>query len=211
MQSSPSMRKRSIVETLWCACLGLVAAAGCSAASLQGDDHGGVCRSPAGCVGDDAGTTGASGWDPADESSDGSAGAPTGGDEATSSEPPQGPQLPCDVAAALSRACGECHGDTPAYGAPMSLVDFDDLHVPAPTDPTRAVFDLVGERITADTKMMPPDDDITDAERAALLSWIEAGAPADPDAQCGDLPPPDDGPEPSACSASPIPLKSPAS
>jgi hypothetical protein len=189
------MRKRSIVETLWCACLGLVAAAGCSAASLQGDDHGGACRSPAGCVGDDAGTTGASGWDPADESSDGSAGAPTGGDEATSSEPPQGPQLPCDVAAALSRACGECHGDTPAYGAPMSLVDFDDLHVPAPTDPTRAVFDLVGERITADTKMMPPDDDITDAERAALLSWIEAGAPADPDAQCGDLPPPDDGPD----------------
>lgn len=161
------------------------------------------CEDPLGCFPVAPGDTGSTGWTP---TSDGepepstSSGSSSGG--ALDTGEPTGPQLPCDVAAALSRACGECHGDAPSFGAPMPLADYDDLHVPALTDPTRKVYELVAERIEAETKMMPPDGDITDEERATLLAWIDAGAPADPSADCEDLPPPEDdgvGPESLPC------------
>ncbi len=121
--------------------------------------------------------------------------------------PAAGDGLPCDVRDAFTTACGECHGSSPSFGAPMPLTDYDDLQVPAASDPTRAVYELVAERITADAGRMPPDGDISEADAAAILGWIDAGAPEDPEAACGDPEgegddEPDVGPDALPCDAS---------
>lgn len=97
--------------------------------------------------------------------------------------------LPCDVREALALNCGECHGAEPAFGAPMPLTDYDDLRVPANSDPTRPVYEVVAERMTADVGMMPPDGDIDDGDAAVILDWIAEGAKRDESGSCGDAPP----------------------
>lgn len=130
-------------------------------------------------------------WDPADGSSSGDSGGADGED--TGGEPPGPPSsgLPCEVADALAVACGGCHGAAPAFGAPMPLVTYADLQVPAPTDPTRKVFEVVADRLVAEVKPMPPDGEMSDAHRHVLLDWIAAGAVEDPNATCD----PGDGPD----------------
>jgi hypothetical protein len=102
--------------------------------------------------------------------------------------------LPCAVLDVLRRECHECHGSPPSFGAPMSLLDYDDLQLPAFGDPTRAVYEVVAERLVDEAAMMPPGGDIDASDRDVLLDWIAADAPEDPDSQCGDAPP-DDGPD----------------
>jgi Copper type II ascorbate-dependent monooxygenase, C-terminal domain/Copper type II ascorbate-dependent monooxygenase, N-terminal domain len=124
--------------------------------------------------GDDPGGGGVT-WDPADASSSGESGAEPPG------EPPSEPSsgLPCEVRDALAAACGGCHGAVPAFGAPMPLTRYADLQVPAHTDPTRKVYEVVAERLVTDVKPMPPDGDMSDDERSIVLDWIA-------DADCDD-------------------------
>lgn len=96
--------------------------------------------------------------------------------EAESGDPAQA--LPCEVQAIFSTHCGSCHAATPQFGAPMPLVDYGDLQVPAVTDPTRSVHALVAERMVDDDRPMPPTADVPEADVAAVLEWIAAGAPA---------------------------------
>ncbi len=100
--------------------------------------------------------------------------------------------IPCDVLEVLRANCHECHGETPKYGAPMPLVDYDDLQVPAISDPTRKVYELVAERLMDEVVPMPPIDPMQTVERDLLVEWAHAGAPEDPNAECGDAPPDDD-------------------
>jgi hypothetical protein len=86
--------------------------------------------------------------------------------------------LPCDVAAILDAHCGSCHGAAPSFGAPMALVDYADLQVPAVTDPTRPVSALVAERMVDDQRPMPPTHDVSAADLAIVLDWIAAGTPS---------------------------------
>src|SRR5437879_5388224 len=44
-----------------------------------------------------------------------------GGSADASVAHPRSSGLPCDVTAMLAKNCGQCHGATTAYGAPMSL------------------------------------------------------------------------------------------
>ncbi len=117
-------------------------------------------------------------------------GTDTGSDDADG-EPAGG--IPCDVLDVLQRNCGECHGASPAFGAPMPLADYDDLLVPSVTDPTRKVSEMVAERVVAETGRMPPIETMSAEDRDLLLSWIEAGAPEDPTADCAPDPGGDDG------------------
>ncbi len=86
--------------------------------------------------------------------------------------------LPCDVDAVLKARCQTCHGAQPKYGASAALVTWDDLHAPAPKDPSKRVFELVRERVHADAAPMPPSPQprLTPAESAALDTWIDGGA-----------------------------------
>jgi hypothetical protein len=87
--------------------------------------------------------------------------------------------LPCDVEAIVAQNCRSCHGTTPQFGAPMSLVTWEDLNAPAKTDATKKVFQLVGTRIHDDVHPMPqpPNARLTAADTAVLDGWIAQGAP----------------------------------
>lgn len=162
---------------------------GCSSSALQGEAE--SCGDT-GCVqsseGGDAPTTAPL----PGESSEGAAAESEGGSGSEGGMMSTG--LPCDVLDVLRRECHECHGDPPAFGAPMPLVDYTDLAVPAVSEPARPVHELVAERLVDEARPMPPGAAIDDADRQVLLDWIGAGAPEDPTSQCGDAPE-DDAPE----------------
>jgi hypothetical protein len=114
-------------------------------------------------------------------------------DGGSSDGDPAGPAVPCEIQALLREHCGECHAEPPRYGAPMSLVDYDHLQMPAASDVTRSVWELAVERMNDPVSPMPPGGDITPEDRDTLLAWLEAGAPASEAAEACDDEPVDPG------------------
>jgi hypothetical protein len=124
-------------------------------------------------------------------------GAPTAGVGGTSVSPPaagnagstgtagqpsalQG--VPCNVAQIVSDNCTLCHGTQRLAGATMSLMTFADFHAPAPSNPQRKVYEVVGDRINAQAiaMRMPPasSDALAAPDLAAMNAWLNAGATA---------------------------------
>lgn len=146
---------------------------------------GGGAETPA----DDACESETCGEESSSSTTDGPAGS-TGEDPAGSSsggEVASG-DVPCEVAAILSAHCGECHAAPPAFGAPMSLVEIEDFLVPSVTDPARAVAELTLERVDDTERPMPPDNSLSDEDKAVLTDWIDAGMPPNEGAACEDEP-----------------------
>lgn len=89
--------------------------------------------------------------------------------------------LPCDVATILSDHCSTCHGATPQFNAPMSLVSVSDFSAEAPVS-GQPVQQAVLRRVTAEgnARMPPPGtvDALEPAEIATLSAWLEGGAGA---------------------------------
>jgi len=88
-------------------------------------------------------------------------------------EPDPAAALPCDVEAALTRACSTCHGATPTGGAPMSLVTHADLHRAAPSGVP--VWERAQARL-ADGSMPQRPITIDAEDRAALERFFAASA-----------------------------------
>jgi hypothetical protein len=86
---------------------------------------------------------------------------------------PQASALPCDVEAALVRACSTCHGATPTGGAPMSLVTHADLHRMAPSGVP--MWERAAARL-ADGSMPQRPITISSEDRAALEAYFDASA-----------------------------------
>jgi hypothetical protein len=89
--------------------------------------------------------------------------------------------VPCDVAAVLEDKCGVCHGDDPAFGAPMSLVSWEDFQEPSPSPrydgaPSWEISQL---RIHDEDDPMPPRGlpTLGAADLAVLDAWFDAGTP----------------------------------
>ena len=91
--------------------------------------------------------------------------------------------LPCDVARVLQARCQKCHAATPAFGAPMPLVTYDDTQRPAKTNPAEPVWQRMKARLHDAASPMPPDGPLAAADLAALDAWLAAGAPKS-DASC---------------------------
>jgi hypothetical protein len=109
--------------------------------------------------------------------------------------------LPCEVEDVLAARCWSCHGDPPKFGAPMPLRTRDDLLMPARSDVTRSVADLVAERIVDPERPMPPTGDMPEAEGDVVRAWLADGAPGSLES-CGNTGPGDDpgvGPEALPC------------
>ena len=93
----------------------------------------------------------------------------------------------CSARSVFQDNCLECHGTQPLYGAPMSLVTFNDLHARSVTNPSKYVYEMIAMRIHDDQKPMPPpstNDRLTSSEAAVVDGWIAAGAPAGSDPSC---------------------------
>ncbi|MEY4582048.1 MAG: hypothetical protein RL701_6751 [Pseudomonadota bacterium] len=86
--------------------------------------------------------------------------------------------LPCDVSKALAKNCGQCHGASPVFGAPMSLVTYADLMKPSVKMPSMKVADAVKLRINDTQAPMPPGGGMAAQELTMLNGWLSSGMPA---------------------------------
>lgn len=141
--------------------------------------------------------------DSAGDGADSSA-ADDSGDGATDGEHRSDHGLPCDVKELLDEHCGMCHGSPPKFGAPMSLSSFDDLMAPAPSDPSRANYDVVMDRVKDADRIMPPvpNDPLDAGAIQVLQDWIDDGPTSDERGEVceGGSSDPDDGdPAPLEC------------
>jgi hypothetical protein len=98
-----------------------------------------------------------------------------------------GSALPCDVDTVLTNNCQICHGATPSFGAPMSLVTYSDLTAPSKSNPAKMVYQVISNRIHNDASPMPPPPKarLSAADSSVLDSWIAAGAPGAAATTCG--------------------------
>jgi hypothetical protein len=90
-----------------------------------------------------------------------------------------GNEIPCDVKKVVEANCTLCHASPPKFGAPMSLVSWDDFQRPAVKDPSRKVYQSADERIhMTGAGRMPENQELSAADLATLEAWLRAGAPA---------------------------------
>jgi hypothetical protein len=126
-----------------------------------------------------------------DDADDGSGAGAAGAGSATTGSGTPGAGLPCDVKTILQENCWTCHTDPPKYGAAMPLMDRDDL-LAAPAGTAKGTFATVGEAIlsridSAESPMPPPPNlPLSDAQKATLRAYIQAGAPESSDTCAGD-------------------------
>jgi hypothetical protein len=106
----------------------------------------------------------------------------------------------CDALAAVRSKCQSCHGAERAFGAPMSLVKYEDFTAKGVIDTSKKVYELIAKRIHDVQRPMPPvgSPELSSQESAALDAWIAKGAPAGSDPTCGggQNPPPPPPPPP---------------
>ncbi len=100
--------------------------------------------------------------------------------------------LPCEIRSILQKRCQFCHGQPERYGAPMPLAAWMDFQAAAKSNSQKSVREMT-ETVLAAGRMPPanaPGGSLTDAERATLATWLEAGAPASTKAACAPPEPP---------------------
>jgi cytochrome c551/c552 len=95
--------------------------------------------------------------------------------------------LPCAVSDIVSQHCSLCHGATPQYTAPMSLVSWEDFQKPSVSDPSVPVYQKVLQRIQDPNKPMPqpPNPRLTAEQIATISNWVAGGATKGSEATCG--------------------------
>ena len=110
---------------------------------------------------------------------------------APATQPPTGFVGWCDAQAVFNASCSQCHGETPLYGAPMSLTSLAELRAPSKSDPSQTVYQRVSQRIHDSQKPMPPTGfTLSAAGQSTLDAWIAAGAPQGSSEACAAPAPP---------------------
>jgi len=117
--------------------------------------------------------------------------------------PPRGTGIPCEVRTFVLRACGDCHGTTPANGAPNALVRYSDFARPSEGDPSVTVAALSLARMRSATRPMPPDGRLSESAIAAFARWVEAGLPRGAACPRSDAAAPEEPSEPEPVDAGP--------
>jgi hypothetical protein len=113
----------------------------------------------------------------------------------------KGASLPCDVKPLVTKYCGDCHGETPKFNAPMALA--------TPSDFTKAGVSAIAARVSEPDrrKAMPPtsSDQPTAEEKETLLAWLAEGARGS-DEKCNAPMPTTDAGRPPSDSSTPPPV-----
>ncbi|MDD9941260.1 MAG: hypothetical protein OXU20_09500 [Myxococcales bacterium] len=102
------------------------------------------------------------------------------GEVNTPTQPATGgdPQTFCGVKQVLGNSCSNCHGATPAFGAPMPLVTHGDLMAASKSD-GRPNYMVILDRVKDEVRPMPPTPNpMLEADQIAKLdAWVAAGTP----------------------------------
>jgi hypothetical protein len=121
--------------------------------------------SVASCAGSDGEATDAPGYGTGGFGQPGTGGAP--------GQPYSGP-----CPAAIFQPCKACHDGRGTAATPMGLLNWEDFHAPAHTNPGAKVFQVLPTRLRAKTPTpMPPEGQLDANALAAIDQWVQAGAP----------------------------------
>lgn len=87
--------------------------------------------------------------------------------------------FPCDVGATLQNKCWGCHGSPTQYGAPMTLLTWEDVHKKT-RDGQQEIYQRMATRIHSVNDPMPPmNAGVLSPDQLNILDgWIANGAPA---------------------------------
>lgn len=96
--------------------------------------------------------------------------------------PYAGPTWEDDIQVIMAASCQGCHSDPVRFGAPMPLVTYADMTAPAPSDPTRTVYELVAYRMVPmpGIRIMPPAGALPMDQVQTVVTWALEGAPEGP-------------------------------
>jgi hypothetical protein len=77
-----------------------------------------------------------------------------------------------NVSPLIEERCGTCHSSEPAFGAPVSLTDYDELLM---GDPGKRLVDRIAIRAAAHTMPPPTSAQLEHAELDLLVEWATCG------------------------------------
>jgi len=105
----------------------------------------------------------------------------------------------CRVQSLFESHCGSCHSSSPPAAVPVSLVTYDDLMAPAPSDASLRVIDVSLARMRSTTERMPPAPapPLAQEDLAFIEQWVQQGA----DANCDTEPDPSIYDTPTVCTS----------
>ncbi|MFO0678507.1 MAG: peptidylglycine alpha-amidating monooxygenase [Polyangiaceae bacterium] len=105
------------------------------------------------------------------------------------------------MSAVLVKACGNCHGREPSFGASAPLVTYEHLMADSPKGGGKKVWELVKERIASTTAPMPPVPNarLSTADAQTINAWIDGGKKAGTTACSGSEPGAATGAKPLPC------------
>lgn len=89
-------------------------------------------------------------------------------------------ELPCDVKAALDRACTTCHSDPASSNAPQPLTTRLDFYKDSVSVDGQRVAQVAASRLSGSSPLpMPPRSEppAAAADLAAIRAWLDAGTP----------------------------------
>jgi hypothetical protein len=110
---------------------------------------------------------------------------PTSGSQDAGAPPPVGAAGAwCNVKAALDRNCTNCHDGKGSHGSPFGLTTLADLKKESTQFPGKKIYERVGVRLHDTARPMPPQAEVSAADKAVLDAWIAAGAPGSESEMC---------------------------
>lgn len=103
---------------------------------------------------------------------------PDAGETGDTSEDADGPCVPSrsaweeNVSGMVDEWCGQCHGETPKYGAPYPLTNYDDL---VEGEPDERKVDRMAEQLLKDAMPPPTADQPEHVAEDTLVEWSTCG------------------------------------
>jgi hypothetical protein len=120
----------------------------------------------------------------------GDAGIALGAGPSTAPAAGSADSLWCKAKAVMDARCVACHDGKGTAGTPMGLASYADMMADAPGHAGKKVWERVGVRVHADMakaeglSAMPPKNDMTAAQLAAVDAFVAAKAPQGDNATC---------------------------
>ncbi|HEX6242082.1 MAG TPA: hypothetical protein VFZ61_14330, partial [Polyangiales bacterium] len=94
----------------------------------------------------------------------------------------------CKVKAVLDKHCTTCHDGQGSFGSPFGLTTYADVTKDSPGFPGKKIYERMGVRLHDTARPMPPQGEVSAADKAVLDAWIAAKAPGSASETCAPAP-----------------------